>query len=475
MKYLTLIIFSIFFVTITTAQDTILVQKYTNATEFLNKSMPDVALSILFDLLKNDDLEENLKDKIKISIAEGYREKRDFEKGINILNNVIDCKITSYQNKIQAYNRLAALYNEFTIKNLPLLDSTIKYSQLCIELSKKHNFNKYIALSENELGYIYMRKNDYNKSIKHYKKAFSQFNLDKDFVNAANTAINICNWLIKNKKYAEAINLIDSSAQNLNEKVYRNMFMRLYLQKANIYEKNQRFDSAYKYLSLGRIAQKLFFKDRMNKQIYELAAKYELQDKTNKIKVEQAKFKNEQQSRIYLITLSIALTIVLLISIIAFYFIRKHLRQKNQLQNYENQLLNEQITFKKKEVTSAIAQSVSHNDTLKSIKHLIENKEYKDAKDIINSNINTSQSWNVFLVEFNNLYPLFFSNLCKKHTTLTNNEIKLCALLKMELKSRDIADVLNIEIVSVNKNRQRLRKKLNLPSNSSLTNYLSTV
>jgi DNA-binding CsgD family transcriptional regulator len=62
----------------------------------------------------------------------------------------------------------------------------------------------------------------------------------------------------------------------------------------------------------------------------------------------------------------------------------------------------------------------------------------------------------------------------KQHPNLTKNEKRLSALLIMNLKSQEIADILSVALSTVNKNRQRLRKKLNLSTNSDITHYLKT-
>ena len=58
------------------------------------------------------------------------------------------------------------------------------------------------------------------------------------------------------------------------------------------------------------------------------------------------------------------------------------------------------------------------------------------------------------------------------HPTLTNNDLRLCAYLRLNLSSKDISPLLNISLSSVEIKRYRLRKKMNLSHNEGLTDHL---
>jgi DNA-binding CsgD family transcriptional regulator len=78
-------------------------------------------------------------------------------------------------------------------------------------------------------------------------------------------------------------------------------------------------------------------------------------------------------------------------------------------------------------------------------------------------------------LHFRNAHADFFENLRNKHPVLSSNEIKLSAYLKLNLSSKEIASLMNISIRSIEQARYRLRKKLNLPQDSSLVNYIQSL
>lgn len=93
----------------------------------------------------------------------------------------------------------------------------------------------------------------------------------------------------------------------------------------------------------------------------------------------------------------------------------------------------------------------------------------------INNHLVDKDDWLTFELHFRNAHADFFEKLRKKHPDLSSNEIKLSAYLKLNLSSKEIASLMNISITSVEQSRWRLRKKLNLPKEFSLTNYIQSI
>lgn len=82
------------------------------------------------------------------------------------------------------------------------------------------------------------------------------------------------------------------------------------------------------------------------------------------------------------------------------------------------------------------------------------------------------QAWKNFEVSFAAVNVGFFKHLSNAHPDLTSAEIKLCTLLRLNMESKEIAAFLHQEETSVRVSRSRLRKKIGINSEDSLTNYL---
>jgi len=86
--------------------------------------------------------------------------------------------------------------------------------------------------------------------------------------------------------------------------------------------------------------------------------------------------------------------------------------------------------------------------------------------------MNTMNNWSIFDERFRVLHPEFYKKLTTVHPQLGPSELKLCALLKLNLRSKEIASITNTSHDSVKTARTRIRKKLGIETTENLTNYL---
>jgi len=78
----------------------------------------------------------------------------------------------------------------------------------------------------------------------------------------------------------------------------------------------------------------------------------------------------------------------------------------------------------------------------------------------------------LFEEAFNNADKDFLKKIKSSHPALTSNDLRLCAYLRLNLSSKEIAPLLNISSRSVEVKRYRLRKKLGLSHEDSLSDYI---
>ena len=69
----------------------------------------------------------------------------------------------------------------------------------------------------------------------------------------------------------------------------------------------------------------------------------------------------------------------------------------------------------------------------------------------------------------------FLKKVKESHPVLTPNDLRLCAYLRLNLSSKEIAPLLNISVRSIEIKRYRLRKKMNLPHEMGLVEYLLAI
>tara|TARA_B100000767_G_C19778155_1_gene544000 strand:- start:5521 stop:8307 length:2787 start_codon:yes stop_codon:yes gene_type:complete len=152
--------------------------------------------------------------------------------------------------------------------------------------------------------------------------------------------------------------------------------------------------------------------------------------------------------------------------------------QKEIIRIRNNQLQND-VESKNRELAIATMGTLKRNEFLNKIKKDLEEMETfpKVNKLIkkINKNLKNNEDWEYFEGAFNNADKDFFKKIKNKHSKLTNNDLRLCAFLRLNLSSKEIAPLLNISVHSVEIKRYRLRKKMNLSRDQRIVDYIMTL
>ncbi|MEZ4992121.1 MAG: hypothetical protein R2824_16985 [Saprospiraceae bacterium] len=156
--------------------------------------------------------------------------------------------------------------------------------------------------------------------------------------------------------------------------------------------------------------------------------------------------------------------------------INKQLENERIIIQIKNEQLNLDIENKNRELALSKMNIIKKNELLSSIKK--ELKASEKAKNIdsvvnlIDRNLNNTKDWEVFVRAFNNTDKGFLDKLKSLHPNLTPNDLRFCVYLRLNLSSKEIAPLLNISVKSVETRRYRLRKRMNLPHEEGLVNYI---
>lgn len=145
-----------------------------------------------------------------------------------------------------------------------------------------------------------------------------------------------------------------------------------------------------------------------------------------------------------------------------------------------NELLQERLDVNQRELASTTLYLVQKNEMLAGLKaQLLKlNKQYpnvrqqglKGIESLLQSNLYLDADWVKFKVHFEQVHPNFFETLLAKHPNLTKYEIRLYAYFHINLSTKEIAALLNIDPASVRRAKTRLYKKMAIPEPSVLTN-----
>ena len=98
--------------------------------------------------------------------------------------------------------------------------------------------------------------------------------------------------------------------------------------------------------------------------------------------------------------------------------------------------------------------------------------ELKKLLKIIDESFRLDKDWEEFKLYFEQIYTGFYAKLKINYPELTNQELRHCALIRLNLSNNECASILGISPNSIKVSRTRLRKKLNLENHHSLTDFV---
>lgn len=153
----------------------------------------------------------------------------------------------------------------------------------------------------------------------------------------------------------------------------------------------------------------------------------------------------------------------------------KELENSQKIIKLNNDKLRLDIENKNRELATSTMSIIKKNEFLNNIKsELVSGGKTNIDKvvNIIDKNLNNTDDWKMFQEAFNNADKKFLKKIKSNHPELTPNDLRLCAYLRLNLSSKEIAPLLNISPRSVEVKRYRLRKKMNLDHDENLTTYI---
>lgn len=145
--------------------------------------------------------------------------------------------------------------------------------------------------------------------------------------------------------------------------------------------------------------------------------------------------------------------------------------------------LEAEVNFKNSELASSAMHLVKKGELFTKIKgelaHVMKGldnpmaaAELKKMIKTLSEDDNMDKEWENFTKHFDKVHGDFVIGLKEKHPAITGNELKLCAYLRMNLSTKEIAQLMNISVRGVEISRYRLRKKLMISSEVSLFDYM---
>ncbi|MBC3846779.1 tetratricopeptide repeat protein [Winogradskyella echinorum] len=371
---------------------------------------------------------------INVNLALNLKGQKEYEKAKSLLFEAVPFyKEKNYNNDLAgAYDNIGWIYAQ-----QDSLDIAEDYYNQALTISKQYGETSLIGLNLRHLGELYNQKGEYRKALNYMKEAI---------------------------KIAEETGTRKKKIGDL-------------LEISKAYAGLNRFKKAYEYhTDYHKLHDEILGEENIER-MNELEVKYqsekkekELIIKENEIKLLEERKQRAENQKLFLI--------ISLIGLLALAFaIVYALRQKMKRNKVEREKLDNSLQFKEKELTTHALHLAHKNEILLDLKSQLKelksnnnpnSRSYQKVINTINLDINNDSNWDQFRNYFEEVHKDFNSNVMRTYPDVSNNDLRLMSLLKMNLSSKEIANILNISIEGVKKARYRLRKKLNLNTEESL-------
>jgi len=203
----------------------------------------------------------------------------------------------------------------------------------------------------------------------------------------------------------------------------------------------------------------------------------------NEILIKKAEIKDEKEKNSRIVFISII--VILILGFASAYFLSRkvYLDKQMIIVNQNEKIAKSELEHKKRELAAISTNIVQENEQVSNI--LKDLKYYssllKSEKDrnsfsplikSINRILSEKRKEDLYSDQFNAAYPGYLEYLTRTYTDLTTSDLKLCTFLRMNLNTKEIAEIMGLSVRSVESRRYRLRKKLSLSKNEDLVSNL---
>jgi len=416
-----------------------------------------------------------------------------------------------------------------TLKYTGEIREAISYINRSLEIRKKRKQTREYAKGLQNLGVYYRNLENNDSALVAYRKAYTIFSDLKDSLNLVRVRYNIGIILKNQGKYAEAEaemihilqfcrekNIIDGqtftysalasvyeqtgrlkqalltidSAIRLSQEKHLTDNMTLFLTRRHeILAKLGNYSEAYAVaLETGALSDSLLSIDKQ-REIASLKTRFETERKESE-NILLKKDLEVQRSKLWILRLGLILGSLLFMIVLAIFYLRqKHLKKQKMMENrlHEQQIgqLEVQSKLKEQELVfqTLVRVDLTHlnrsvREKLSPFKLRLSRKKDQEEFEHILGEITRDASkdpMSEFDLLFRQLHGSFYEKLLRRCPEISKTELQVCALIRLNLSTKDIARLVNITVSTIETTRYHIRKKLELEPGDNLTSFLITL
>jgi tetratricopeptide (TPR) repeat protein/DNA-binding CsgD family transcriptional regulator len=384
---------------------------------------------------------------------------------------------TTFYTNLTIYNNMARMYRQDGNyeRAIALYDSVYT-------IAKENGHHDGMEVGLSNLASIYAGLGETEKALQLYKKTLEISKKGQNVFRRTGHFINAGKLEISLKSFSNALPMLQQGYNLAKQYNFPEYQIESLEALSSVYQATDQWMKAFESLQQLNLIKDSIDGIKVKETLLELEQKYETERKQQQIELLEAKHQNSvKQQRILVILLFFS--ILLLSSLIWLIRIRnKKLKQEKILAEQKKEIyqLNQEnlrltLDQKNRELSSMAMQMAQKTGFLNDLKIQLTKSNPEAIRAHVKSiehQIRQSSDWEAFRIHFEEVHPHFFRKLSENFPLLTSNEQKLCALLSMNLSSKEIASINNNTVPAVDKSRNRLRKKLGISPEVNLREYL---
>ena len=426
------------------------------------------------------------------------------------------------------YNNIALVHIELKNYNLALENISKAYN-----LRKNNNFNPidiahsfksfselYFIWNMQDKGDFYLSKTDSIYTIIQEEKSSAKF---KDFDDLTfkllENYLGNCyeykgEYLYRQKRYEQALEAYSNAASHYGDFTFQKVS--LLNKKANVFYKLSDYENCLKVIEecillskeqnlqneeevalelkfkvLNKLGLSLDVESTLDEILKNKDYRYSVQidqllsglESKNEILIKKSEIKDEKEKNSRIVFISIIVILILAFATAYFLSRKVYLDKQMIIINQKEKIAKSELEHKKRELAAISTNIVQENEQISNI--LKDLKYYssllKTEKDrnsfsplikSINRLLSEKRKEDLYSDQFNAAYPGYLEYLTRTFTDLTTSDLKLCTFLRMNLNTKEVADIMGLSVRSVESRRYRLRKKLRLSKDEDLVSNL---
>jgi tetratricopeptide (TPR) repeat protein/DNA-binding CsgD family transcriptional regulator len=435
-------------------------------------------------LINASEIFKELADSVKLAetyniLGISYFDQKNYDKAFEYFQDALNIRI-----KLKDESDLASIYNNigeiYRFKNEN--EKALKYFHKALLINLRLSRLLSVAINYDNLGNIYLMEGKYDSSLYFLEQSLSISKSHNYGELISQSSISLGRLYKKTDLPKIALPYFESAYQIANQHGYFLLMRDAAFELSEIYKGDEQYREAYNYYQVFKRVGDSLFNNKNQEKIAQLEMKLLFEQEN--------KYRQLQKERTWLVYFVIAFGVVIILIVFVLIYGRLRIRLMHSKINQETLLLEraqlmKEIDFKNRELATNVMYLVKKNelinfisDKLLKAKSVFKKERQTLVQEIIlelQSNIDIN-IWKTFEERFVAVHREFFERMNKNFPQLTENEKKLCALLRLNMSTKDIAAITHQSPNSIEVARTRLRKKLNISNTEvSLVSFLANI